>query len=381
MKFGIFDHMDLAGGSLGQQYADRLALIEAYDRSGMFHAYHVAEHHSTPLGIAPSPGMFLAAVAQRTQRLRFGPMVYTLGLYHPLRLFEEICMLDQMSGGRLELGIGRGISPIEVGILRPRSRRGAGPCSKRRSPFSVRLSNHRPSSTLPAASIASKEVPVVLDLVQRPHPPLWYGVTKAGEHPLRSRGQGMNIACNLPPALARSVTEYYRAEWQSAGRDPAAIPFMGMTRHIVVAESDDEALGLARRAYAQWHRHFYLLYNRYGKRSMLDYPATFDELQRRGEAAAGSPATVRALLEAQIREAGVNYLMCRMAFGDLTLEQSLRSLELVEERGVAGTCRNRMKKREGETSDGRKTSSDGGRVEPGTAFTSAGGSCWQASSA
>ena len=47
------------------------------------------------------------------------------------------------------------------------------------------------------------------------------------------------------------------------------------------------------------------------------------------EAAAGSPATVRALLEAQIRESGVNYLMCRLAFGDLTLEQSLRSLGLL----------------------------------------------------
>ena len=65
--------------------------------------------------MAPSPSVFLAAVAQRTKRLRFGPLVYTVNLYHPLRLIDEICMLDQMSGGRLELGIGRGISPYEVG--------------------------------------------------------------------------------------------------------------------------------------------------------------------------------------------------------------------------------------------------------------------------
>ena len=65
--------------------------------------------------MAPSPSVFLAAVAQRTKRLRFGPMVYCLPLYHPLRLAEEICMLDQMSGGRLDLGVGRGISPIETG--------------------------------------------------------------------------------------------------------------------------------------------------------------------------------------------------------------------------------------------------------------------------
>src|ERR1700759_2015641 len=49
------------------------------------------------------------------QGLGFGPLVYTLALYHPLRLAEEICMLDQMSRGRFLLGIGKGISPIEVG--------------------------------------------------------------------------------------------------------------------------------------------------------------------------------------------------------------------------------------------------------------------------
>ncbi len=64
--------------------------------------------------MAPSPSVFLAAVAQRTRRLRFGPLVYALPLYHPLRMIEEICMLDQMSGGRLEIGFGRGSSPSEL---------------------------------------------------------------------------------------------------------------------------------------------------------------------------------------------------------------------------------------------------------------------------
>src|SRR6201987_1682690 len=120
MKFGIFDHRDESGVPLGEQYESRLRLTEAYDQGG-FYAYHLAEHHGTPLGYAPSPAVFLAAVAQRTKKLRFGPLVYLLPLYHPLRLIEEICMLDQMSGGRFELGVGRGVSPIEVGFY------GAGP--------------------------------------------------------------------------------------------------------------------------------------------------------------------------------------------------------------------------------------------------------------
>src|SRR5215471_5482181 len=113
MEFGVFDHLDRCGGTLADYYEDRLKIAEAYDRAG-FYAYHLAEHHATPLGMAPSPSVFLAAVAQRTKRLRFGPMVYALPLYHPLRLIEEICMLDQMSGGRLDIGFGRGASPIEL---------------------------------------------------------------------------------------------------------------------------------------------------------------------------------------------------------------------------------------------------------------------------
>src|ERR1019366_7945609 len=91
MEFGVFDHIDRSGQMLQAFYETRLKLAEAYDRSG-FYAYHVAEHHGTPLGMAPSPGIFLAAVAQRTKRLRLGPLVYILPLYNPLRLIDEIAM-------------------------------------------------------------------------------------------------------------------------------------------------------------------------------------------------------------------------------------------------------------------------------------------------
>ena len=113
MQFGVFDHLDRNDLPLRDYYESRLKIIEAYDRLG-FYAYHVAEHHATPLGMAASPSVFLAAVAQRTRRLRFGPLVYALPLYHPLRMIEEICMLDQMSGGRLEIGFGRGSVPAEL---------------------------------------------------------------------------------------------------------------------------------------------------------------------------------------------------------------------------------------------------------------------------
>src|SRR5258705_9973175 len=113
MEFGVFDHLDRYDIPLDAYYEARLKLIELYDSAG-FYAYHLAEHHGTPLGMAPSPSVFLAALAQRTRRLRFGPLVWPMPLHHPLRLIEEICMLDQLSGGRLELGFRRGASPIEL---------------------------------------------------------------------------------------------------------------------------------------------------------------------------------------------------------------------------------------------------------------------------
>src|SRR6201982_1075390 len=116
MEFGVFDHLDRHGGALADYYEDRLKIAEAYDAAG-FYSYHLAEHHATPLGLAPVPGLFLAAASQRTRRIRLGPCVYCLPLYNPLRLIEEVCMLDHLSGGRLELGIGRGVSPYELGYF------------------------------------------------------------------------------------------------------------------------------------------------------------------------------------------------------------------------------------------------------------------------
>ena len=119
MRFGVFDHVDDCGLPLAGHYAARLRIVEALDDL-QFDSYHVAEHHGTPLGRAPSPNVYLAAVAQRTRRLKFGPMVYVAALYHPLRLAEEICMLDHMSGGRMQIGLGR-FGPAFSSLCRSRS--------------------------------------------------------------------------------------------------------------------------------------------------------------------------------------------------------------------------------------------------------------------
>lgn len=116
LEFGIFDHLDLRAEPLSKTYRERISLVRVAEAAG-FRGYHLAEHHGTPLGAAPSPGIFLAALAGATSRIRIGPLVYLVPLYIPLRLIEEICMLDNLSNGRLEVGLGRGVSPIEVAFF------------------------------------------------------------------------------------------------------------------------------------------------------------------------------------------------------------------------------------------------------------------------
>src|SRR2546427_13012683 len=105
VTFGLFDWIDRAAAPLRQLYEERLQLLEAAEAAGFF-CYHLAEHHATPLGMAPSPSVFLAAAAPRTRRIRLGPLVYLVPLYSPVRLIGEICMLDHLTGG--PLGLGRG---------------------------------------------------------------------------------------------------------------------------------------------------------------------------------------------------------------------------------------------------------------------------------
>ncbi len=323
LAFGVFDHLDSSGAPLREFYENRLKLTELYDRFG-FYCYQVAEHHATPLGMSPSPSVFLSAVAQRTKRLNFGPLVYTLPLYHPIRLIEEICMLDQMSGGRFQFGVGKGISPIEVRYY------GLDPDKLGRmfiEAFDVlmrglqnRMLDHE------GEFYKFDKVPLVLEPLQKPHPPLWYGVGTPENTERPARG-GMNIVTNMPAATAAKLIRHY---WSVC--PPGTKAKTGFARHIVVADTDDAALAIARRAYRGWYASFMKLWLEHGTRpSGVVYPAEFDGEGANGRMIAGSPRTVVNDLQSQLDESGANYVACRFAFGDLTFDETRRSIELFAE--------------------------------------------------
>ena len=207
-QFGIFDQNDQGPYPLAEQYEHRLKLIEFYDRAG-FRTYHMSEHHATPLNMTPSPSVFLAAVAQRTKRLRFGALVYVLPAHHPLRLAEEICMLDHLSGGRVELGVGRGASPHELAYF------GIDP-DQARAMYVEAYDVIMQALTRDAVDFSGRHyrfanVPIDMKPLQRPHPPIWYavpvpdGAAWPAQHAINVVCGGRCRACaRSPTAIARN---------------------------------------------------------------------------------------------------------------------------------------------------------------------------------
>jgi alkanesulfonate monooxygenase SsuD/methylene tetrahydromethanopterin reductase-like flavin-dependent oxidoreductase (luciferase family) len=325
LEFGVFDHVDRNDLPLAQFYEERLKLIEAYDSAGIY-GYHCAEHHSTPLGMSPSPSVFLAAVAQRTKRLHFGPLVYTLALYHPLRLAEEICMLDQMSRGRFLLGVGKGISPIEVGYY------GVDYTNVDKM-FAEALAIVLQALTKKTVDFAGefyrfKNVPFELAPFCAPHPPLWYGVVSPDSAERAARA-GMNFISNSTAAIVRSKVERYCATPKPIAG--LAAPKFGMNRYMVLAEDEDRALEIGRRAYRRWWSNFMTLWHKHNRPPMgVSYPPEIDGQIADGRAIVGTAAKAVEILRAQLAESRANYLCCRFAFGDLSLSESLRSLELFQ---------------------------------------------------
>ncbi len=325
LKFGVFDHMDNSGLSLHQQYTDRLQITGACDQAG-FYAYHIAEHHSTPHGHTPSPNLFLAAVAQRTQNLRLSPMVMLLNLYHPLRAFEEICMLDQLSGGRVDLGIGRGASPIELAFFGISSE--AAQDRYREAADIVLEAMKTDKLSYQGQYFELDNVPITLSPIQRPHPPLWYGTTSS-ETASWAAEHNINIACLGQTSAIRLMTDAYRSRWTASVVYPE-MPLLGMVRHIVVAETDAEARAMAGPAYTRWFETLTHLNRMRGVPIPKTLPSSFQQAAAEGHSLAGSTSTVRDALIRQTHEAGVTYLMCHMAFGDLPMAATLNTIAAIE---------------------------------------------------
>jgi alkanesulfonate monooxygenase SsuD/methylene tetrahydromethanopterin reductase-like flavin-dependent oxidoreductase (luciferase family) len=322
LEFGAVDHVDRQAKPIHETYDSRLKLVELYEKYG-FSTFHITEHHFTPLGLAPSPLIFLAAASRITRRIRFAPLVLIATLYNPLRLAAEICMLDHLTKGRIEIGLGRGVSPYELGFFGVDAKE--APEIYKESVEVLMAALSQDVVNFHGKHFNFTDVPIELRPLQHPLPPVWYG-TANPETAARAARENANIVSLQRAADARVPIERFKQEWHAVhGGSGKKMPHAGLTRHVYVGETDEQAEERGRFGFDKFFDSLEYLWRKFGAT-----PIGLGNAARSREDAlvTGRPATVREKIARQIEESGANYFVARFAYGNLTHEESVRSLEL-----------------------------------------------------
>ena len=324
MQFGITDHLDASGIPPAEQFEQRLRLVELYDRLG-FDRYMLTEHHGTPLCLVPSPHLFLAAASQRTTRIRLGTLVTLLPLYNPVRVIEEVGMLDLLTRGRLELGLGRGVSPPEI---RTYGIDPADTAAMFEEAYDILIEGLSSDVLSHQGRFhAIEEALMVVAPLQQPRPPLWYGVGSAERAEWAARNR-INMIALRPPDAVRVFTDRFLEAWEETGRPIQERPLRAVDRPLVIAEDGAQARCIAQQAHAGFHASLMFLWNRAGIPAPPHFPPTFDLWQKAGGAFAGTPDEVREFVAEQIEVAGLDAMNFHLAFGNISFDHVRQTAQL-----------------------------------------------------
>ena len=321
MRFGVFSVADHHPAEIARSsadlYGELLEQVEAADELG-FDSFWVAEHHFHEYGAIPRPPIWLAAAAQRTRRIRLGAGVVVLPFDNPMRVAEDYAMVDVLSGGRLNLGVGSGYLRHEFD--------GFGiPIEERRERFDEALEIVLRAWTGEPVSHAGKHHRVsgarlnVLP-VQKPRPPVWVATLRA-DGAARVGARGLPVML-IPYASAETLDEMaaglqtYRDAFVAAGgrSADATVPF-GL--HCHCAETTAQARAEAREPM-----------DRYVRTRLYAVQRPFDTLVEQNVLAVGDPDEVLRVARLYAA-AGFTHLLAIANFGGLPHKQVLRSLELL----------------------------------------------------
>jgi len=349
IEFGMFDWIEASGQPAADIFDHKLRLAEIADKGGIY-AWHVAEHQGTPLSIDNSPSILLSAAAQRTTKLRLGALTWVLTWYNPYRFYNEICALDQMSHGRVELGVGRGTSPLEAVYFDINS------IDESRARYRETLDILRTASQSEVLNFQGqyysyKDLELFLHPYQKPIPPLWFPSSDHSSINFTA-AHGYNTVINTSPAPElRELYEHYREVWVEHKDDPGrhnghvAAPKLGTSKHVFVAETDAEAEAVCRQAHEEWQSHIGHLGRRMAALGYVAPPRVqadgqprpvnrgmdrgFDAQVKGGFTIAGSPSSVADALIDQIKTSTVNYVLLVVSFGNMKHELAEHSLQLI----------------------------------------------------
>ncbi len=361
-----------AGGktSGGEVYRDVLAYTGEQTRlaeEAGFHAVWLGEHHLGAEGfdVHPNPVITGTYLATQTSRIRIGFAAAIIPSWHPLRFAEDVAMLDHLSNGRVECGVGRGISARELSnlnVLDPDRHRDEernwgifletleiikqawteDPFSFDGEYYTFPRPNVKVSYTLPQYLNDAGELTglsVQPKPLQVPYPPLWNVVDQtpgfiiAAEHDLKPI-----TAFRSRAGLYEAFETYRTAASRAQGRELKLGENCGLLRLCLVAETDEEAQSLA----APGVNGVFKGIVRVRTRDMWADPGEtltdrdltsswFDFLTSREQLLVGSPETVTEGIQTLKRDYGVDTLLLWMWMPDIESRHVLRSLELFAE--------------------------------------------------
>ena len=339
------------GRSEAQVYHETLAELTLADRLGFHGAWFVEHHFMREYSHSSAPEVFLGAASQRTERLRLGHAVVVLPYQHIVRVAEKAAALDILSGGRLELGLGRGFSPKEYRLFgsdmgQSRRHLEEGLAILRRAPGGA-FSHHGEIYDFEDLDILPKPV-------QRPHPPLWTAAVSPPSFQWAAKeGIGVLSGPFKPWFLIKQDLKSYRRAWRehhgTATVRPGQNPRFAMTIGCLCLENEREARQLA--AGFAWYyqrlldqtrpvlaqlRESYEYYHRLGfLEPLLRRGLSLSLLENMGMVVVGDPASCRRKLSRYAR-AGVDRLILAVGAGMVPSEVTQRSLEILAREVLPG---------------------------------------------
>lgn len=218
-------------------YDRHIRLAQDLDEAG-WHSYFVIEHQNSPIGRITAPTVFLTAVARATERLRIGAMMWQLPFYHPIRLAQEVAMLDQLSRGRVEFGTGIGVHEHEFirwGVDFYQRAAMAGEVLD-----IVKRAWTQDEVTYEGKYFRFDEALPHPKPFQKPHPPIWAAVHSDAAIEFAAKNN-YDVSQNLDTddVIARKFA-LFRRIWREC-RHPGTMPRIFLQRQVHVAETDAKA--------------------------------------------------------------------------------------------------------------------------------------------
>lgn len=330
MKFGLFflptyfPEWDRDLGSYVRFIVDYAASAEELG----FDSVWANEHHFSPYGgLLPSVPVFLAAVAQRTKRVRLGTSVVVLAFHNPIEMAEQLAMVDLMSNGRLEFGFGRGYIPDDYKAWAVPMEEGQERTIEALEVI-LKAWTGKPFSH-DGAHYRYHDVEVWPRPEQSPYPPIWQAcsATPSSFEAAARQGFGVMIIGHINSiGFLAERTASYRRTWLECGRDPAAWQIAAHF-NIVVAGDGDEAREIAIRVTdRQLVQSAPTLTGANAHRGALESGG--QRLVAEHRVVAGSPAECIDILSELQDQLGFTAFQGKFVFGGMTREQAQRSLQL-----------------------------------------------------